>query len=108
MRTDGTERGMSARRLEALAQCLLARLLFGREDLVREVGGLEDLAHLALPVAANLEEAMRPADSLFQRIALDRGVAGDQLLGLGERPVDDRALAVLLRDPRSLRARLQA
>src|SRR2546422_538868 len=52
--------------------------------------------------------ALDPLDRLFLRLALPDPVAGDQLLRLGERSVDDGALAAREPDAGPLRARMQA
>ena len=58
---------------------------------VAEVLGLEHRAngHLDATVEGR---ALDPLDRLLHRLHLPDPVAGDELLGLGERPVDDRAL----------------
>src|SRR5262249_19019369 len=59
-----------------------------------EVVQLEELAHLDLGVlarAGGIREALRPGERLLARLHLDDGVAGDQLLRLGEGPVGDDA-----------------
>src|SRR5690348_2278525 len=93
--------------LRAQALFLLAKL--GRE-LGAEILGFEDLADLDLGRLA-LERrgaALHPLDGLVERLDLDDPEARDELLRLGERTVDDRALAVIEADARALRARLQA
>src|SRR5581483_1094334 len=60
-----------------------------------EIFQLEQLADLDLAflaVARGIGEAFRPLDRLLPRLRLDARVAGDEFLGLGEGPVDERAL----------------
>src|SRR4051794_10242348 len=98
-----------ARGLGAEALLLLAQL--GRECLA-EVLGLEDLTELDRRALALTRtgpgHALHPLDRLLLRLHLDDPEAGDQLLGLGERPVSHGGLAVGEPDPRALRARVQA
>src|ERR1051325_4948580 len=71
---------------------------------------LEQLAHLDLPflpVQGRVGEAPRPLRRLFLGLHLDERVARDQLLRLGEGPVDHGALFPGVRDTPALRARLQ-
>src|SRR5262245_10808058 len=82
-----------------VALLLLALLFHLAEALdafaVAEVLELEQLAHLELRLAAvdrRVGEAPRPLHRLLARLHLDQGVARDQLLRLGERPVDHGAL----------------
>src|SRR3954465_7882696 len=90
-------------------QALFRRAQLGRE-LGAEVLGLEHLAKLELDIAVRV--ARRPAlddlDRLLARADADHREPGDQLLGLGERPVGDERLAVRELHARSFRARLQA
>src|ERR1051325_882072 len=75
-----------------------------------EVVQLEQLAHLDLPflpVQGRVGEAPRPLHRLFLGLYLDERVASDQLLRLGEGPVDHGALFPGVRDTPALRARLQ-
>ena len=51
--------------------------------------------------------ALDPLDRLVLRLHLDQPEAGDQLLRLGERPVDDGPLAAGELDTRALRARVE-
>ena len=51
-----------------------------------------------------LRAALHPFDRLGLVLHLDDPVAGDQLLGLGERPVDHAALVAGETDARTLRA----
>src|SRR5688500_17573383 len=86
----------------AMAPSLLLQSDFARfagAGAVAEVLELEEPAHLDLARAAvdgRVGEALGPGERLFARLDVDDGVAGDQLLRLGERPVDEGALAALL------------
>src|SRR5918995_1720617 len=64
-------------------------------------------ANLALTLAHHLEEALGQLDRVFLRLRLDDGIAGDQLLGLGEGSIHDGELSIGDRDPHALRARLK-
>ena len=78
---------------------LLAQL--GRE-LLAEIVGLEDLPDLDL--GASVEgRALEPLQGLVHRLDLPDPEAGDQLLRLGEGPVDDRPLLAREADPLALR-----
>src|SRR6185437_13723358 len=55
--------------------------------LLAEVRRLVQLPEVDLAAADQLQKARRPLDCLLLRAHLQQGVAGDQLLGLGERPV---------------------
>ena len=57
---------------------------------------------------ARIRKAPRPFERFLPRLHLNHRVAGDQLLRLGEGPVDDGALASGIFDAPALRARLQA
>src|SRR5215471_15962790 len=75
-----------------------------------QVVQLEELANLdlalrSLPVRGG--RALGPFDRLFPRLDLDQPVAGDQLLGLGERAVDHGALPSGEPHARALRAGLE-
>src|SRR5690348_6215757 len=75
-----------------------------------EVLELEELPDLDLAVPAvdrRVRKAARPLERPLARLGLDDRVAGDQLLGLGERAVDDGALAAVVLHAPSLGARLQ-
>src|SRR5215217_5999884 len=75
---------------------------------VAEILQLEELAELDLAVPLiRIGAALHPLDRLGLVLDLDDPVAGDQLLGLGEWPVDHGALAAFETDARTLRARLQ-
>src|SRR5215218_5562036 len=68
----------------------LALLAHLRRHLVAEVVDLEHLADLDLAVLLHrVRAALDPLDGLVHRLALPQPVPGDQLLGLGERAVDD-------------------
>ena len=71
-----------------------------------EVFELEELADLDLTV--DKRHALRPLDRFFLRLRLDQPVAGDQLLRLGERPVNDARLAARKLHASALGAGLQA
>src|SRR5438309_7508345 len=74
------------------AQALLLFPELGRE-LGSEVFRLEHLANLDLGLAREgIRTALDPFDRLFLRLHLPQPEAGDQLLRLGERPVDHGAL----------------
>src|SRR5690348_427719 len=84
---------------------LLAQL--GRE-LRTEIIRLEHLANLDLAlVPRRIGAPLRPLDRLFPRPALPQPEARNELLGLRERTIDDRALAPRELHPSTLRARLQ-
>src|SRR3712207_3282018 len=68
-------------------------LFRSRERLAEVLGGREG-ADLELTAAER--RLLRPLDRLLAGGHLEHPVAGDQLLGLGERPVDDRGVAVLV------------
>src|SRR5437879_155864 len=89
------------------AQALLLLPQLGRE-LGAEVLRLEHLADLDLRILPHrIGAALDPFDRLFLRLHLPDPEAGDQLLGLGEGPVDDGALGSREPDARALRARVQ-
>src|SRR5262245_54825160 len=80
---------VTSRRLFLLdlgAEAVLLLAQFGRE-LGAEVGGLEDGADFDLGPAVE-RGTLQPRDRLVHRLDLPQPEAGDQLLGLGERPVD--------------------
>src|SRR6185312_10685892 len=58
-----------------------------------------DRQHPGLTFAALGRDPLGPLDRLFPGLDPDDPVAGDQLLGLGERPVDHRLLAAAEPDP---------
>src|SRR6478609_463055 len=75
------------------AEALLLLAQLGRERLA-EVVGLEHPADLDHGFALErIRAALHPLDRLFLRRAAEHPEAGDQLLRLGERAVDDRASA---------------
>src|SRR6266516_1888173 len=82
---------------------LLAK--FGRK-LLTEILSLEDSSELALALrtkasrGVNLHKSLGPLDRLGLRRELEDRVAGDQLLRFREGPVDHRALASGVPDPR--------
>src|SRR6266516_5299597 len=89
------------------AQALLLLPQLGRE-LGAEVLRLEHLADLDLGILPHrIGAALDPFDRLLLRLHLPDPEAGDQLLGLGEGPVDDGALRTREPDARALRARVQ-
>src|SRR5204862_7474891 len=91
-----------ARDLRAKPLFLLAQL---RGELGAEILGLEHLADLDLRVAVHrIRAALDPFDGLFLRTHLPDPEARDQLLGLGERTVDDGALLAGEVHARALRA----
>src|SRR5258708_3337757 len=78
-----------------------------REDLGGDLVGFHDLADLDLTVLEG--HARGPLDRLLPRLHLDQPEARDQLLRLGEGPVDHRRLAGPGEpDARALRARMEA
>src|SRR4249919_144002 len=86
---------------------LLAQL--GRQ-LLAEVLGLEDLADFDLArLVVRVGAALDPLHRLLEGAHLHQPVAGDQLLGLGEGPVDHGPLAVAAEaDPGALGGRVQS
>src|SRR6266581_1568458 len=76
-----------------------------------EILQLEELPDLDLgfpAVDGGIGKAPRPLHRFFTRLHLDDRVAGDELLRLGEGPVDHGALRSRVPDAPALRARLQA
>src|SRR5262245_13534946 len=64
-----------------------------------EILKLEQLADFDLAILMmRIGEAAGPFEGLLARFHLDDGVAGDELLRLGERPVDEPAPAALIFD----------
>ncbi len=61
-----------------------------RRKLLAEVLDLEERANLDLPFLTGhgVRAAAQPLDRLFRRLDLPNPVAGDELLGLGERTAD--------------------
>src|SRR5688572_4509586 len=104
----------SARLSLALLGHLRALALLLRPQLGRELGAevlrLEHLANLDLRLGAGggVGRALEPLDGLGERLHLDQPEAGDELLGLGEGPVDHRALVAGEPDARALRARVES
>src|SRR5207245_934685 len=90
------------------AQALLLLPELGRE-LGPEVFRLEHLANLDLGLRARegIRTALDPFNRLFLRLHLPQPEAGDQLLRLGEWPVDHGALVSREFDARALRAWLE-
>src|SRR6266480_1908714 len=89
------------------AQALLLLPQLGRE-LGAEVLRLEHLADLDLGILPHrIGAALDPFDRLFLRLHLPYPETRDQLLGLGEGPVDDGALRTREPDARALRARVE-
>src|SRR5438067_2894200 len=76
------------RRLLAHSLLLRAQL---RRELLAEVLGLEDRPDLDFGPAVE-RRALEPLDRLVDRLHAPHPVAGDELLGLGERAVGDRPL----------------
>src|SRR5579885_2272454 len=91
----------------ALALFLLAQL---RGELGAEILGFEDLADLDLAIAMfeRPRTAPDPLDRLFERLALPEPEARDELLGFGERTIDDGARIAREFDARPGRARLES
>ena len=80
---------------------LLADLLVVLDGRTRgEVFELEERAELDFPILER--HPLGPLDGLFFRLHLDDPEAGDQLLGLGKRTVDDRPLAARVLDAGAL------
>src|SRR4051812_35173468 len=91
-----------------VSQAVLQLAQLGRH-LVAEIVGLEDLPDLDLAATLRrVRAALGPLDGLVERLALPQPVAGDQLLGLGERPVDDAALRTAELHARTLRAGVES
>ena len=76
-------------------------------DAVTPAAVAVELAQLELDAAVE-RRALEPLERLLARRALPDPEAGDQLLGLGERAVDDGALPALEAHARALGARVQA
>src|SRR5947199_804189 len=88
------------------AQALLCLPELGSER-GTEVRRLEHLTNLDLDICASgIGAALDPIDRLFLRLHLNQPEAGDQLLRLGEGPVDHGALPSRELDARALRARM--
>src|SRR5436190_11675000 len=102
----------------AFVFAMAASLLLSGADLaealerraLRQILELEVLPHLDLGRAAidrRVREFLRPLERLVARLDIDDRVAGDELLRLGERPVDHRTLLAIVLYAPALRARLQ-
>src|SRR5262245_11301340 len=77
----------------------------------REILELVERTHFDLRLDAvdgGIRVAPGPFDRFLTRFRLDDGVAGDELLGFRERPVDEAALRSVVVDAPALAARLQA
>src|SRR5687768_6242094 len=88
---------------------LLVPLAQLRRELVSEVLGLEDrtdLDHAVLVVG--VRDPLDPLDRLVERLHLQDPVAGEQLLGLGERAVDHLPVAARELDAGPSRAGVKA
>src|SRR3989442_7016250 len=97
---------LACRRLFADPLFLLAEL---RRELLAEVVGLEhgadfDVRLLVVRVRAPLQ----PLDGLLHRLDLPEPETGDELLGLGERPIDDGTSRTRESHPLALGRRVQA
>src|SRR6266571_84155 len=93
--------------LEVLLHLAKAIDRFARSEVLQ----LEELPDLDLgrpAVDGGIGKTSRPLHRLFTRLHLDDGVAGDELLRLGEGPVHHGALATRVFDAPALGARLQA
>src|SRR6266581_6383296 len=93
--------------LEVLLHLAKAIDRFARSEVLQ----LEELPDLDLgrpAVDGGIGEAPRPFHRLFPRLHLDDRVAGDQLLRLGEGPVDHGALRARVLDAPAFRACLEA
>src|SRR5712664_1343107 len=92
--------------LQFVAQRLLARPISRRKDAGRKIRRLVDLADLDLssPVERG---ALEPFHRFFHGLHLPQPEAADEFLGLGEGPVNYRALLSRKPDPLALRAGLQ-
>src|SRR5258706_9968143 len=93
--------------LEVLLNLAKAIDRFARSEVLQ----LEELPDLDLgrsAVDGGIGEAPSPFHRFFPGLHLDDRVAGDELLRLGEGPVDHGALRARVLDPPALRARLQA
>src|SRR4051812_36600092 len=93
---------------------LPARPVTGRRELVgrqkpRQIRRLQERPDLDLaPAGHGIGAALRPGHGLVHVLDLPDREARDQLLGLGERPVDDGAAATVEGDALGLGARLEA
>ena len=74
-----------------------------------EIVQLEELPDLDLAVrGARVRETFRPFKGLIPRFDLNQRVAGDELLGLCERAIQDCAFTVGVFDAPTLRARVKS
>src|SRR6266851_3789615 len=92
---------------EILPQLRCAIHCFARSEILH----LEELANLDLAfIAYTVEDryALGPLDRFFPRVHLDDPVPSDQLLGLGERPVDHHLRSSRKLDARCLRTGLES
>src|SRR5271156_2050526 len=92
---------------------LLLQLARAIDRLARgEILQLEELAELDLAfraLAMGSRGALGPFDCFLLRLHLDQPISGDQPVGLGEGPLDHRALSPRREfEARALRARLKA
>src|SRR3954464_9871241 len=92
-------------RLFAEAVFLVGEL---RRQRLAEVGGLEHRADLDLARAGHrIGAALHPGDRLRHILDLPEPEAGDELVGLSEGAVDDRAALAVEGDALALRRRMQ-
>src|SRR5262249_26966810 len=92
--------------LGAQAFFLLAQF---RRELGAEIVRFEDLADLDFGLfVVRIRAALEPLDRFLARTNLPEPEAGDQLLGLGKRAVDDGALVSRETYPHALRAGMKA
>src|SRR4029079_1467177 len=91
-------------RSELLSLGAVFRMRFGAEILC-----LEQLSNLDLGLLPGhgIRTPLDPFNRLLQRVAFPYPEAGDQLSGLGERPIDHGSLLAVKLDPCSLRACLE-
>src|ERR1700687_467367 len=97
--------GLSALRLDLLAELLLLLHDLPAGIARSEVGRLEHLPDLHLGVLEG--GALEPFDRLILGLHLPQPEPGDELLGLGEGSVDHGPLPLLELDARALRAGLE-
>src|SRR6185503_20655120 len=111
-------RGPAPRRIRDRDISSAGRLPFGfhfakafHRGAVGEVLELVERPHLDLAAAAvdrRIRKALCPLDRFLARFGLDDGVARHQVLGLGERAVDEAALLAVVPDAPALPGRLEA
>src|SRR5690606_3546486 len=89
-----------------LAELLLAELGRHRIAEILHLEHLPDLDHRLL--AGRVWNPLDPLDRLFLRLHVHQPEASDQLLGLGEGSIDDRALVPREVDACPLRARVES